>query len=325
MEVDEDDGDTKGGLFEWKDGPLVNAMLAGDVLLIDEISLADDSVIERLNSVLEPDRKIFLPERSDGGHEICAAKDFRLLSTMNPGGDFGKKELSPALRNRFLEIWCPAYDDKEDLISIAEYKLPEKARHLAPTLVEILTWLRTNCPQFSYISVRDVHTWCVFVGRAVDSGLAAESALVHGACLVFFDAMGMTNGLSGVYGVGNSSAGNIDEQKSMAVKYVRSVLPGCGEAALSWIRNGGDKEFGSAGEAFKVLSNSGDEPISFKEILSKSDSKFHFESSSVLANSFKVVRGLQIAKPVLLEGPPGVGKSALVSALAEACGVKLFR
>jgi midasin len=24
---------------------------------------------------------------------------------MNPSGDFGKKELSPALRNRFTEIW----------------------------------------------------------------------------------------------------------------------------------------------------------------------------------------------------------------------------
>ena len=24
---------------------------------------------------------------------------------MNPGGDFGKRELSPALRNRFTEIW----------------------------------------------------------------------------------------------------------------------------------------------------------------------------------------------------------------------------
>lgn len=24
---------------------------------------------------------------------------------MNPGGDYGKKDLSPALRNRFTEIW----------------------------------------------------------------------------------------------------------------------------------------------------------------------------------------------------------------------------
>jgi midasin len=41
-------------LFEWHDGALVQAMKEGDVLLIDEISLADDAVLERLNSVLEP-------------------------------------------------------------------------------------------------------------------------------------------------------------------------------------------------------------------------------------------------------------------------------
>ena len=27
---------------------------------------------------------------------------FRVVATMNPGGDFGKRELSPALRNRFV-------------------------------------------------------------------------------------------------------------------------------------------------------------------------------------------------------------------------------
>ena len=40
--------------------------------------------------------------------EVVAAPGFRLLATMNPGGDFGKKGLSPALRNRFTEIWVPA-------------------------------------------------------------------------------------------------------------------------------------------------------------------------------------------------------------------------
>ena len=47
---------SSGRLFEWQDGPLVLSMRAGAVLLIDEISLADDSVLERLNSVLEPSR-----------------------------------------------------------------------------------------------------------------------------------------------------------------------------------------------------------------------------------------------------------------------------
>ena len=44
-----------------------------------------------------------------------AHPSFRLLATMNPGGDYGKKELSPALRNRFTEIWVPAPRSAEDL------------------------------------------------------------------------------------------------------------------------------------------------------------------------------------------------------------------
>lgn len=39
---------------------------------------------------------------------------------MNPGGDFGKKELSPALRNRFTEIWCESCTDRQDLVAIIE-------------------------------------------------------------------------------------------------------------------------------------------------------------------------------------------------------------
>jgi len=39
-------------LFEWVDGPLIDAMRNGDLFLADEISLADDSVLERLNSLL---------------------------------------------------------------------------------------------------------------------------------------------------------------------------------------------------------------------------------------------------------------------------------
>lgn len=45
-------------IFVWQDGPLVEAMRDGNIVLVDEISLADDSVLERLNSVLEPDRKL---------------------------------------------------------------------------------------------------------------------------------------------------------------------------------------------------------------------------------------------------------------------------
>ena len=42
----------------WQDGPLVQAMKDGDMFLINEISLADDSVLEQFNNVLEPKRKL---------------------------------------------------------------------------------------------------------------------------------------------------------------------------------------------------------------------------------------------------------------------------
>eukprot|EP00122_Pirum_gemmata_P014995 Pgem_evm1s14004 len=89
-------------LFAWHDGPLIQAMKNGDVILIDEISLADDSVIERLNSVLENNRVLTLAEKGAENVEVIKAHpNFRIIATMNPGGDFGKKELSAALRNRF--------------------------------------------------------------------------------------------------------------------------------------------------------------------------------------------------------------------------------
>lgn len=85
-------------MFEWVDGPLVNAMRNGDMFLIDEISLADDSVLERLNSVLEPERTLLLAEKGgEGGREVEAVvgeDGFQVFSTMNPGGDFGKKEVT---------------------------------------------------------------------------------------------------------------------------------------------------------------------------------------------------------------------------------------
>ena len=35
--------------FEWVDGPLVTAMRRGDIILIDELNLAEDAVLERMN------------------------------------------------------------------------------------------------------------------------------------------------------------------------------------------------------------------------------------------------------------------------------------
>lgn len=78
------------GLFEWVDGPLVTAMKEGGMILLDELSLAEDAVLERLNSVLEPGRSITLAEKggqaSVGGQAaaetVVAAPGFRCAKDM---------------------------------------------------------------------------------------------------------------------------------------------------------------------------------------------------------------------------------------------------
>lgn len=147
-------------IFEWHDGPLVDAMAAGDVFLLDEISLADDSVLERLNSVLEPSRIIVLAEKggdNTSGVEVIAADSFKLVATMNPGGDYGKKELSPALRNRFTEIWVPSVDNRQDLeMIVGGMWRHDILRPYTSPVLDFAEWLCGRIGDRSPMNLRDI-------------------------------------------------------------------------------------------------------------------------------------------------------------------------
>lgn len=158
-------------MFEWYDGPLIQAMLGGDVFLLDEISLADDSVLERLNSVLEPSRTVVLAERGGGSTDmvsITGADGFQIVATMNPGGDYGKKELSPAMRNRFTEIWVPSVDQRKDLETVVNgsWKYDE-LRPFTQPLLDFVEWLAVHASDRSLISLRDVLV-CLFCPSSTD-------------------------------------------------------------------------------------------------------------------------------------------------------------
>ena len=79
-------------------------------------------------SVLEPGRTLMLAEKGGAGaEEITAAPGFRLVATMNPGGDYGKRELSPALSNRFTTVWVPPIEDLSELAALLNARLASKA------------------------------------------------------------------------------------------------------------------------------------------------------------------------------------------------------
>jgi midasin len=87
--------------------------------------------------------------------EIVAHPDFRVLATMNPGGDFGKKELSPALRNRFTEIYIPAIDSREDLVCFSLSLSPSFPPSLSPSLSLSLDFIVFSmCKTHTHIYIR---------------------------------------------------------------------------------------------------------------------------------------------------------------------------
>ena len=207
--------------FEWVDGPLVAAMRNGEILLIDELNLAEDAVLERLNrcewidiflvrlfapqclsvlfncSVLESEKTLTLAEKSGPDTEvIMAKKGFQIIATMNPGGDFGKKELSPALSNRFTTIWVPGLEDDQELLSILQSRMSNESKHLAELILKFWVFYRREIELLARqsLSIRDMLCWIEFINTC--SFLSPLDALVHGSRMAIIDGLGAGSGAS---------------------------------------------------------------------------------------------------------------------------------
>ncbi|KAL8701577.1 MAG: hypothetical protein Q9224_000432, partial [Gallowayella concinna] len=296
-------------LFEWVDGSLVRAMKAGHHFLLDEISLADDSVLERMNSVLEPSRNIFLAEKGISDSLVTAAEGFHFLATMNPGGDYGKKELSPALRNRFTEIWVPNVSEHDEMQEILEQKLGQSYKHFAQQMVAFAHWYSGKFANTTtQISIRDLLAWVDFLNsRCI---LDENHSLLHGAALVYIDALG-ANPAAKL----NIQGSSVKEQRQLCLSKLSELF-----------------EFDMAKFYWQAIELESDlerliiGPFDLRRYPHASmDPQYSLKAPTTVKNAMMIARALQLARPILLEGSPGVGKTTLVAALAQACGMPLTR
>ena len=108
-------GSGSGPVFAFVEGALVTALKEGRWILFDEINLAPAETLERLSGVLESATgSVVLSERGDG--EIVARHPrFRAFGAMNPATDVGKRDLPPALKHRFTEVYAGECEGREDL------------------------------------------------------------------------------------------------------------------------------------------------------------------------------------------------------------------
>ena len=299
--------------FEWVDGPLVDAMGKGAITLIDEISLAEDGVLERLNSVLESSRSLYLMEQSDlsgdsGVRKIEAHPNFQLVATMNPGGDYGKRELSPALRNRLVEIWCPSIASKEDLVALMELHIGEKnTKVVYEAVLDFVKWYDDQQVSAKVpFTIRDLVAWMTFI-KDTCSSIGLWDSLVHGVCLVMMD--GLANFLRGqTLQIFQNEAKNLFKRHH-------------DNSSVEWISSSGSCEVTNSMEQFTIGA------FSIAKSPNAKAANFEFESDTVAKNAMKILRGLQLknSTALLLEGSPGVGKSSIVSAIAALTGNTLVR
>ncbi|KAK5137883.1 hypothetical protein LTR08_006652 [Meristemomyces frigidus] len=298
-------------LFEWTDGNLIQAMKEGAFFLMDEISLADDSVLERINSVLESQRSILLAEKGSLDSFVTAAPGFQFFATMNPGGDYGKRELSPALRNRFTEVWVPALSDTEDIVQIVSAKLAKDARGFSDAIVAFAQWFRVkyNTSASSSISVRDALAWVDFVNTF--PGTDIITAIVHGAALVYIDTLGANPA-----GLMTLTGRNLDEERTLCLHELGRILEADATIPYSASPSVEKNEYLFTVGSFSIPSRTGAKGL---------PQGFTFEAETTRRNAMRVVRAMQLPKPVMLEGSPGVGKTAMVTAIAAAAGAPLTR
>jgi MoxR-like ATPase len=331
-------------LFEWQDGPLVTAMRQGHVFVLDEINLADDAVIERLNSILESNRVLTLVEKplendvlsadsskAAASETIVAHPDFKFLATMNPGGDFGKRELSPALRSRFTEIWVPdiSLDDGVDdfkLIAMESVNLSllnlnaNTNNHLRQSVVDIMIkfMLHFNIIvasqgwQQSRPTIRDLVAWCKFIecSGGMDEFSVFQS-LFHGAHMLFLDGLGVST---------TNQKTLIADMRSTLTEKLLELIPEESKLKIVQLSQLMQDPPVITADEFQLQGFSiplGSHPIEA--------SFYSISSQNTRLNLQRILRASQVHRPILLEGAPGVGKTSIVVTLAKLSGNRLFR
>lgn len=297
-------------LFEWSDGALVQAMRSGDYFLLDELSLADDSVLERLNSVLETKRTILLAEKGIQDSFVRAVDGFQFFATMNPGGDYGKRELSPALRNRFTEIWVPMLTEQDDVLQIVEAKLHQSMLSHAKSMVQFAEWFSKSIrsSNSTSFSIRDMLAWIDFIKAQSSSDI--HHAILHGAAMVYIDTIGANPAA-----LLSTNSDTIADQRAKSLQHLSALLQHDVQSIY-------DEDVNLV--ASEQLLTIGQFSIP-RRLGAANEPDFAFDAPTTKVNAMRIVRALQVNKPILLEGSPGVGKTTIIVALARACGRALTR
>jgi MoxR-like ATPase len=147
----------------WVNGILIEAMVAGDWLLIDEINACLPEIAFCLHSLLDDDRMIVLSEYD--GRIVRPHRNFRLFASMNPHENRrygGTKPLNEALLDRFPVTVKMGYLPFDAEVEVTMHQSKNGDRELIERMVRVAQDVREameNEKIFSTFSTRRLIDW----------------------------------------------------------------------------------------------------------------------------------------------------------------------
>jgi cobaltochelatase CobS len=147
----------------WVNGVLVDAMLAGDWILLDEINACLPEIAFSLHSLLDDDRMVVLMEYD--GRIVRPHPNFRLFASMNPseeGRYGGTKTLNEALLDRFPVVVRMAYLPEDEEIEAVISQSGNTDREVVASMVRVARDVRQAIQDekvFGSFSTRRVVDW----------------------------------------------------------------------------------------------------------------------------------------------------------------------
>ena len=141
---------TESGATGWQDGPVIQAMREGAILLLDEGNFLEPGAVGGLNRILDTLRNVggasyHIPET---GELVEAHPDFRIAMTGNAINGVGKssyrgtKPLNQALLDRFTLGLNVAYMSADEEVAMLKRRSPSVNPPLISLLVEVAGGVR---------------------------------------------------------------------------------------------------------------------------------------------------------------------------------------
>ncbi|KAI5181447.1 midasin [Nematocida sp. AWRm80] len=286
--------------FEWQDGPLIRAITEGTALIIDEINLVPDSVLESLNELFD-DRSIRVHETKK---QYKAHPQFRIIGTMNPGDDYGKREIGKSISSRFTVIYIDQLENNEEAVKYLQYYSQKYEVHQHYTAIQVYRAFHKAAAQTGYQikSARETELLARYISRHPLLAIQPEpntpntqTAISHLQSII----------TSGIFLIGNLSENDLSTENKTSNRDQLKITET-------------DTLFGI--EPFMLQKSS-----QIDKIERRSKYKYSFTPPTVLQSFHRILQALVCGFNILLEGPPGTGKTKMIIELGKKLNRRVTR